>query len=167
MFLLKFLIHVFSQLLVLITTRKRSLGQGNVFTPMCHSVHRVRSPSGGSESRRSASGGVVLYPGGSTSRGSESGGVCIRGGGSVSRGVYIQGGLHPGGLSRLPPSDTMRYSQQAGGTHPTGMHSCYQCIAVLLVVSKNKCTLPGVLVIFLQWGLNSCINHKQIEQVSL
>ena len=25
--------------LTVITTRKRSLGQGNVFTPVCHSVH--------------------------------------------------------------------------------------------------------------------------------
>ena len=24
-------------------------------------------------------------------------------------------------------SDTMRYSQWAGGTHPTGMHSCFYC----------------------------------------
>ena len=62
--------------------------------------------------------------------------------GSASRGV---GGLHPGGLhprwrgsaSRERgsafggwpdrPSDTWNttvYGQQAGGTHPTGMHSC-------------------------------------------
>ena len=27
-----------------ITTRKRSLGQGNIFTPVCHSVHRGGSP---------------------------------------------------------------------------------------------------------------------------
>ena len=27
-------------------------------------------------------------------------------------------------------SDTMRYGQLAGGTHPTGMHSCYECIPV-------------------------------------
>ena len=33
----------------LITARKRSLGQGNIFTPVCHSVHRggVRGCSGG------------------------------------------------------------------------------------------------------------------------
>ena len=24
----------------------------------------------------------------------------------------------------LPPADTTEYGQQAGGTHPTGMHSC-------------------------------------------
>ena len=34
---------------VLVTARKRSLGQGNIFTPVCHSVHRggVRGHPGG------------------------------------------------------------------------------------------------------------------------
>ena len=34
---------------VIFTARKRSLGQGNIFTPVCHSVHRggVRGCSGG------------------------------------------------------------------------------------------------------------------------
>ena len=36
------------------TDRKRSLGQGNVFTPVCHSVH---------------GGGGSLHPGGSASGG--------------------------------------------------------------------------------------------------
>ena len=31
----------------LITARKRSLGQGNIFTPICHSVHRGVPPPGG------------------------------------------------------------------------------------------------------------------------
>ena len=58
-------------------------------------------------------------------------GVCIQwgggGGGSASR---WKRDLHPGGLGRPPPpSDTMGYGQQAGGTHPTGMHSC--CIDAL------------------------------------
>ena len=29
---------------ILVTTRKRSLGQGNIFTPVCHSVHRGGLP---------------------------------------------------------------------------------------------------------------------------
>ena len=35
-------------------------------------------------------------------------------------------GLHPGSAFRgqTPPSDTTVYGQRAGGTHPTGMHSC-------------------------------------------
>ena len=41
-----------------ITARKRSLGQGNVFTRMSHSVQRGLPPGG------SASGGGVLPPGG-------------------------------------------------------------------------------------------------------
>ena len=49
---------------------------------------------------------------------------------SVHGGVCIQGGLHPAGLhpgvwADSPSSDTMEYSQWAGGTHPKGMHSCF------------------------------------------
>ena len=32
------------------------------------------------------------------------------------------------GQTPLPPSDTTGYSQRAGGTHPTGMHSRYQIL---------------------------------------
>ena len=32
--------------------------------------------------------------------------------------------LHRGGVGQTPLSDTTGYCQQAGGTHPTGMHSC-------------------------------------------
>ena len=55
-----------------------------------------------------------------------SGGVCIMG-------VCLQGGLHPGGSAfggglhpkgEDPTKDTTGYGKQAGGTHPTGMHSC-------------------------------------------
>ena len=66
-------------------------------------------------------------------------GICLRGGGSASRegphpGSLRPEGLSPGGvcihgvgLDRSPPKDTWDttgYSQQASGTHPTGMHSC-------------------------------------------
>ena len=65
----------------LITTCKWSLGQGNVFTPVCHSVHG----SGGGLSSQHAS--QVTWPGGYASRGV----VCIQGmsasGGSASRGL--------------------------------------------------------------------------------
>ena len=64
-----------------ITARKRSYGQGNVFTPVCHSVQGISVPAcitghmtGGSLSRWSLSKGVsgglspgVLCPGGSLS----------------------------------------------------------------------------------------------------
>ena len=66
-----------------ITARKRSLGQGNIFTPVCHSVHR--------------------------------GDAWFRGG------AWSWGGLVPGGcLVETPPGT----ATAAGGTHPTGMHSC-------------------------------------------
>ena len=45
---------------LVITARKRSLGRGNIFTPVCHSVHRGVPPPGGGAS----SGGGVLPPGG-------------------------------------------------------------------------------------------------------
>ena len=62
-----------------ITARKRSLGQGNVFTPLCHSVHRGDlCPS--IHHRSHDQGG--LCPGGSLPRGSLS-----RRGQSLSRGV--------------------------------------------------------------------------------
>ena len=79
---------------LIITARKRSLGQGNVFTLVCHSVHGGGLPPGGLHLR-----GVCLQ------------GVCIWG-------VCIQG------VGQTPPSHTMGYGQRAGGTHPTGMHSC-------------------------------------------
>ena len=43
--------------------------------------------------------------------------------GSASRGVCIQGGLHLGRVWETPPSSTTRYGQEAGGTHPAGIHS--------------------------------------------
>ena len=67
---------------------------------------------------------------------------------SVSHSVHGggDGGLHPGegSTSRVgrvciqgvgwadphPPSDTTGYGQRAGGTHPTGMHSCFRKIYI-------------------------------------
>ena len=74
---------------LIFTARKRSLGQGNVFTSVCDSVHRegVSAP---------------LYAG-------------------------IHTPLANTPKADTPPSsDTMGYGQQAGGTHPTGMHTCYR-----------------------------------------
>ena len=46
-------------------------------------------------------------------------------GGFASSGICIERDVHPGGLSR-PQNiwDTVGYGQQAGGTHPTGIHFC-------------------------------------------
>ena len=68
---------------MVITARKRSFGQGNVFTSSCHSVHR---------------GVAIGFPACITSqmtRGSLHWGVCIQGV-PHSRRVCIQGGLHKG-----------------------------------------------------------------------
>ena len=81
------------------------LGQGNVFSCVCHSVYRGSwPPSMHHRLQDQHPGGVGFL-------------VCITchmtsiwGGG---------GGLHPGGLGR-PPSGT----RKAGGTHPTGILSC-------------------------------------------
>ena len=105
---------------MIITVRKRSLGQGNVFTPVYHSVHQ--------------GGRWVGFPTcitGHMTRGSASqGGSASRGLGGLHQGeLQHPGGLHPVGLGR-PPSpgkitwDTTGYSQQAGSTHLTGMLSC-------------------------------------------
>ena len=88
---------------MLVTTRKRSLGQGNIFTPVCHSVHK-----GGVPGQVPPSPGQVHPPGTPPGR--------FTPGGRYTSGRYTPpGAVHAG-----------RYGQQAGGTHPTGMHSCFQ-----------------------------------------
>ena len=77
---------------------QRSCGQGNIFTPVRHSVHRGGSPVG-----RTPPGpdppcqGEPPRPD------------------------------PPWHLSPPPPrrKQTAAYGQRAAGTHPTGMHSCY------------------------------------------
>ena len=49
------------------------------------------------------------------------GGECLPPGGSAFGGVCIDWGLG------RPPSTT-GYGQQAGGTHPTGMHPCFEML---------------------------------------
>ena len=47
--------------MIIITARKRSLGQGNIFTPVCHSVHSGGAWSGGGSS--GPGGCLVLWRG--------------------------------------------------------------------------------------------------------
>ena len=141
---------------VFITARKRSLGQGNIFTPVCHSVHRGGMCGCGGE----AGGGRAWLLGGAMCgcsggmRGCLGGHAWLLLGGvhGCSRGhAWLLGGhawLLPGGHAWLlwgacmvaPRGACMvalggggscvgydeirRYGQWAGGTHPTGMHSC-------------------------------------------
>ena len=123
-----------------ITARKRSLGQRNISTGVCHFF----CP------RRGGGGGRIGFP------------ACISG--HMTRGVCLQGGFARGGWA--PPQDTCDtkgYSQQAGGTHSSGMHSYYEYISL----HQNNCQLSISLkqAIFFQ-RLNIFLilfsNHKQV-----
>ena len=61
-------------------------------------------------------------------------------GGSASRGQGLHPGwdLRPGGSASgaETPSDTIGYSQHAGVTHPTGMHSSF--VKVIDLVAMNE-----------------------------
>ena len=85
----------------LFTAHKRSVGQGNIFTPVYHSVHR---------------GGV------SGSRGSGLGGCLLLGGCLVWGAVPALGVPAPGGCR----VETPQTATAVGGTHPTGIHSHLQ-----------------------------------------
>ena len=76
------------------------LREGNVFTAVCHSVHRGCIP---------ACNGQGVYP-------SMQWGMSAFGSGGVH-----SLGRHLSIPSRRPPPET---ATEAGGTHPTGMHSC-------------------------------------------
>ena len=151
------------KLFYVITARKRSLGQGNIFTPVCHSVHGgggggVRGWKAcvagggmcGQGGRHAWLGGVCgrghAWPGGAWPGGNMHGwgGACVVGGwcvaggcawlgGMCGWGACMAGGMHGGGMRGmhpLPPADTTStaYGQPSGGTHPTGMHSCFKLI---------------------------------------
>ena len=88
-------------------------GQGYIFTGVCHSAKGGVSAPGG-----------CLLPG----RGVCSRGVCLLPGGvSAPRGGACSWGV-PGGDP--PPPGT---ATAAGGTHPTGMHSCWNCILYCII----------------------------------
>ena len=93
---------------VVITARKRSLGQGNIFTRVCHSVHRGEHAG----SMHGCWGACVVAEG------------C----------AWLWGDA----------SDTTRYGQWAGGTHPTGMHSCsfYRRFCLISFVLEKITNFP-------------------------
>ena len=131
-----------SFLACMLTCFQRSLGQGNIFTSVCHSVHRgVGFPAciTGHMTRRS------LHLGRSASREiCIQGGVCIQGrdlhpgrglhtrGWSTSRRgeVCIQGGVCIRGVGQTPPAphqivqDTVNKERY----YPIGMYSCLQLL---------------------------------------
>ena len=66
-------------------------------------------------------------------------GVCGRGGGFAWWGACMAGGACVAGHAwhTCPPADTVRYSQWAGSTHPTGMHSCSLMFFILKAFDKG------------------------------
>ena len=55
---------------------------------------------------------------------------CLQGG-LLLGDLHLGGGSTSGGggeVGHTPPSDTTGYGQRAGGTHPTGMHSCLKIL---------------------------------------
>ena len=105
------------------------LGQGYIFTGVCDSVHGGGSAPGG---RLVLVGGLV--PG---SGGSAPGGCLVPGGGLVPG--PGEGGLLPGGAWWRPPGT----ATAAGGTHPTGMHSCFANLRFTSVIVISLFTEPS------------------------
>ena len=97
----------------IVTARKRSLEQGNIFTPVCHSVHRGGLPPC-----------MLGYhpPGPCTPLDHTPLGLC------TPRDHAPSGPCPPGPCSPSGAEHAERYGQCVGGTHPTGMQSC--CIFV-------------------------------------
>ena len=114
----------FLLLFPVITARKRSLGQGNIFAPVCHSVH------GGGVIPACIAGGIpacfaagLLGEGGGIpaclATGLQGGSPGPQPGGKL-RG--LAGGCIPACTEAAPPPTWT--ATASGGTHPTGMHSC-------------------------------------------
>ena len=105
--------------------------EGYDFTRVCHSVHGEGAPGLGG---MPGPGGVVPGPGGAWSRGVPGPRGCLLWGVPGPRGVFTQGGAWsqvgvpgPGGSGPRGVADVdPRTATAAAGTHPTGMHSCYQ-----------------------------------------
>ena len=152
----------------IITARKRSLGQGNIFTPVCHSVHRGeylgRYPPGpGTPPRTKYTPQDQVPPPGPgtpprtryTSRDKVH---------PLKTSYTPQDQLHPPWDHVHPPQTRYtpgtryttrdqvpprpgtppgavhagRYGQQAGGTHPTGIHSCFIVGCVLFYLPCDR-----------------------------
>ena len=124
---------------IIFTTCKRSLGQGNIFTPVCHSVHR--------------------------------GGICL----SACWDTTPRNHAPPGAMQH--PLQTMhhqhptpgaehagRYGQCAGGTHPTGMQSCFIVNQSIDINDKLK-SYAALVLLHCTLSRNSLV-HLTTERVS-
>ena len=78
--------------------------------------------------------------------------VCPQEGGSTWAGIdppgrYPLGKYTPRADTPTPrPQYMLGYGQQADGTHPTGMHSCYKCFQPFSVSVGLFCSTPAVAV---------------------
>ena len=102
------------------------LGQGNIFTGICDSVKGGASLPGG-----------CLLPGGVSGPGR---GGCLVPGGCLFWGVSGPRGVSAPDRARWRPPGT---ATAAGGTHPTGMHSCfaYKFISFSWTIKKSRTCL--------------------------
>ena len=107
---------------IIFSARKRSVGQGNIFTSVCQEF--------------CSQGGLV--PGGHLVLG-EGGCLVLEGclvwGVAWSGGCLVLGGCLVWGSVENPP----RTATAAGGMHPTGMHSCLSLNSVKTFWGKLKC----------------------------
>ena len=102
------------------------LGQGSIFTAVCDSDHRVDAPGPG---------GTWIREGGAWSGGAGCRGCLVpEGPGSGGGGLVLREGCLV---------ETPRMATAAGGTHPTGMHSCFpDCSLKLLRIKFLSYTTP-------------------------
>ena len=125
---------------------KRSLGQGNIFAPVCHSVHGGREYLGRYILPEQVHPPRQVHPLGRytpnryTPRQVHPLGMYTPQAGTppwagspptgTPPGRYTPQQVHPLGRyippGRYTPHPSPSEGQCAGGTHPTGMHSCYQ-----------------------------------------
>ena len=101
-----------------------SCGQGNIFTPVCHSVHRGKGVSEADTPPGSDTPPQVRPPGQTPPRSDTP---------RVRHAPWVRHGppgqMPPGTkytpqTKYTPLKQTLAYSQQAASTHPIGMHSC-------------------------------------------
>ena len=96
---------------------KRSFGQGNIFTPVCHSLF---TGGGGVPDQAPPRPGTQPPPRDH---------VHPPGPGTHPPGTRYtpRDQVHPPGPGAPPPEQQPpEYGQRSAGTHPTGMHSCFQ-----------------------------------------
>ena len=136
---------------------QRSCDQGNIFTPVCYSVH-----GGGSASVHA--GIPPPYPRSRPPRAVNPPGSRHPQSSQPSWEQTPPGSRHPLGAdpspsSRppLPRKQTPAYGQWAAGTHPTGMHSC---LKLFLLSSRNCRTITP----WFRWNLLCRVPSRKFKR---